>query len=231
MRNVVAGVYVVELAIGQVYIWDRGDALTLIDAGTRGSADVILDGIASIGRQPSDVRELILTHYHDDHVGDAAELVARTGARVLAHRLDAPVIEGRQPQAPPRLEPFEVALAEATQPNVPRADPVHVDAQIEDGDRVSGGGVVVHVPGHTPGSIAIYVERARLLFTGDAIASHAGAPILGVFNVDRQQAIESLRRLAQLDFDAACFGHGEPLTGNAGARIKELARTIGGRAL
>lgn len=225
MRSVVSGVYVLEFAIGQMYVRETSNGLILIDTGARGSAAAILEGIASIGRRPEDVREIVLTHYHDDHVGGAVELVARSGARVLAHRTEAPVIEGRQPQLPPKLEEFEVALAASIMPNVPRADPVGVDQQLEDGDAALGG-VVMHVPGHTAGSIALYDETAKLLFTGDTIASHAGAPILGVFNVDRGQTIASLKRLAELDVDVACFGHGEPLVGDAGARLRELSRGL-----
>jgi len=57
----------------------------------------------------------------------------------------------------------------------------------------------------------------------DTIASHDGEPGLGVFNIDRRQTVESVVRLAQLDFDVVCFGHGPPLVGNASARIRALA--------
>lgn len=82
------------------------------------------------------------------------------------------------------------------------------------------------MPGHTPGSIALLVPQLGVLCTGDTIASHEGAPILGVFNVDRAQAIESLRKQARLDFNAACFGHGAPLVGGAALRLRALAEIL-----
>jgi len=226
MQTVVRGVYLLELEFGQAYLWDWGDGLTLIDSGITGSAIAILNAVASLGRSPDELTEIVLTHYHDDHIGGAAELVEWIGANVLAHRGDAPVIRGEAPQTPPILEDFERPIAEAVLPRVPRAERVRVDREIDDGDTTSGGGVVVAVPGHTPGSIALHVPSAAVLFTGDTIASHEGEPILGVFNVDRLQTMESVVHLAQLDFDSACFGHGAPLVGNARARIQGLAESL-----
>ena len=63
------------------------------------------------------------------------------------------------------------------------------------------------VPGHTPGSVALYLPRHRVLFTGDAVArGQEGKVICGVFNVDRAQAATSLRRLATLDAAVVVVG-------------------------
>ena len=98
--------------------------------------------------------------------------------------------------------------------------------EVDDGETTAGGGLIVGVPGHTPGSIALLVPQIGVLFTGDTIASYEGAPILGVFNVDRAEAIEALRKQAALEFDVACFGHGAPLVGGAGGQIRALAETL-----
>lgn len=85
----------------------------------------------------------------------------------------------------------------------------------------------VAVPGHTPGSVAIYLPRHRVVFTGDAVARRDnGTVICGVFNVDRAQAAASFRRLAGLSVALACFGHGEPLTRNAAAALEAAARNL-----
>ena len=152
-----------------------------------------MHAIEAIGRRPEDVREILLTHCHDDHRGGAAALVARTGARVLAHRADVPV---------------------------------DVDREIDDGDATEGDGVIVGVPGHTPGSIALHVPQLGVLFTGDTIAEHQGNPILGIFNVDRARAIDSLKKQAALEFEVACFGHGAPIVGEAGGKIRALAQSL-----
>jgi glyoxylase-like metal-dependent hydrolase (beta-lactamase superfamily II) len=226
MHVVAPGIYFLELEFGQAYLWQRQERLTLIDAGIVGSAGAILDSIAALGRSASDLEEIVLTHYHHDHTGGAAGLSERTPARVVAHRLDAPVIEAQQPQLQPRLEDFEIPIAESVVGKVPPAPPVRVDRLVDDGDSVAGGAVVMHVPGHTPGSLALYIPTDKVLFSGDTIATHNGEPILGVFNVDRAQAVQSAVRQAELGVDVLCVGHGAPLPGGAGARLRQLASSL-----
>lgn len=225
-RLIVPGLHLLAFEVGQVYLWDWGEGLTVVDTGIAGSADAILDAVGAIGRRLEDVREIVLTHCHDDHRGGAAELVARTGARVIAHRADVPVIRGQQPWTMPVLMDFERPIFEAVAPKVPPADPVDVDDEVDDGATTAGGGAVVGVPGHTPGSIALLVPQLGVLFTGDTIAEYEGNPMLGVFNIDRDQAIDSLRKQAQLDFEVACFGHGAPLVGGADRKIRALAESL-----
>lgn len=225
-RLVVPGVHLLEFEIGQAYLWDWGDGLTVIDTGIDGSAPAILEAIAAIGRRPEDVREILLTHFHHDHCGGAPELVAHTRAAVMAHHADAPVIGGHQLGTPPNLEAFELPLIDSIISRVPYAQPVAVGRELTEGDVTMGGGLIVGVPGHTPGSIALLVPQLGVLFTGDTIASVEGRPILGVFNIDRAEAIRSLKKQAQLEFDVACFGHGPPLIGNANHRIRTLAETL-----
>lgn len=223
---VVPGVYLLDLGLSQAYLWDREDGLTLIDTGIAGSEAAVLGAVAAIRREPTDITEIVLTHFHDDHRGSAAALAATTGATVIAHAADADVISGREPQPPPNLTEEERPLAEAVTPLVPAAPPVEVRRVVEEGAQLPGGAIVVHVPGHTPGSMALLLPGARVLFTGDTIASVDGRPILGPFNIDRELAKESLRKQAALDVAVACFGHGAPIVGDAQVRIGELAARL-----
>jgi glyoxylase-like metal-dependent hydrolase (beta-lactamase superfamily II) len=223
---VVPGIHRMEFEIGQAYVWEWNQGLTLIDTGVTGSAEAILRAIEVLGRRPEDVREILLTHFHPDHVGGAADLVPRTGARVLAHPADAAVIRGQQAGPLPQLTERERPLAEAVASRVPPARPVAVDHEVEDGELTAGGGSILSVPGHTPGSIALLVPQLGVLFTGDTIAAHNGAPILGLFNIDRIHAIESVHKQAALEFDVACFGHGAPLVGGASEQVRALASSL-----
>jgi glyoxylase-like metal-dependent hydrolase (beta-lactamase superfamily II) len=212
-----------RFAVAQAYVWRDGGEYTLIDTGITGSADAICEALASLGG--GTLRHIVLTHCHDDHAGAAAELAERTGAEVLAGADDAPFIRGEQPQPAPKITERERPFFESITPGVPSAPPCRVDRELRDGDTIDfgGGANVVHVPGHTPGSIALYLPAHRVLFTGDTIASVEGKPILGPFNVDRALAKASFHRQAALDVDIACFGHGEPLVGDAGAALRAAA--------
>ena len=247
---VVPGVRMLPFEIGQAYIWDWGAGLTIVDSGIAGSADAILEAVSAMGRSPEDVQEIVLTHYHDDHRGGAADLARQTGARVVAHRADAPVIRGERPQAPPSLTDFERPIAEGVIARMlpsqsgeagrePRSledlarqlvtsslPPVEVHREVEDGDAIGEGGLVVHLPGHTAGSIALLVPALGVLFTGDTLASYEGKVIPGVFNVDGAGLLRSIRTVAWLEFEVACFGHGAPVVGAAGGQVRALAETF-----
>jgi glyoxylase-like metal-dependent hydrolase (beta-lactamase superfamily II) len=212
----------------QAYAVREGDGFNLVDASIAGQEDAILDALASVAGGEARVSEVLVTHGHDDHTGSAAALAQRTGARVLGPAADAAVIEGERPAPPPSLADWEVPLYEQARKNVPPAPPVALDARVGDGSTLDWehAARIVAAPGHTAGSVAVLFEDDRVLVAGDAIASFDGKPIVGVFNIDRGQATETFRRLAGLDVDVACFGHGDPLVGGAGARLAEIAASL-----
>ncbi|MFJ6755253.1 MULTISPECIES: MBL fold metallo-hydrolase [unclassified Streptomyces] len=219
--------HLLRFPIGQAYLWQDGEALTLIDSGHAGAAAEIEGAIRSLGRLPERLERIVLTHCHGDHAGAAGELAARWGAQVLAHRLDAPVIRGERPVPEPVLLDWEIPLYTHALSVVPEAPPTPVDRELEDGDALGfgDGAYVVHAPGHTDGSIGIHLPGHGVLFAGDCIAA-VGPLMLGVFNVDRGRAIDSFHRLAGLSPAIACFGHGDPLTADtAAALVKAAAET------
>ncbi len=227
--EIIPGVHVIDLGMVQAYLYQEADRLTLIDTGLGNSATAIVEAIDGAGRRAGDLRQIVVTHYHADHTGSLAELVERSGAQVLAHRLDAPVVRGEQPGEEPRLSDVEKLFFDEISKNVTPARPCPVDRELADGDEIEldGGAQVVHVPGHTAGSIAVYVPKRRALFAGDAAARMPeGQLIVGVFNVDPEQARASFRRLAQLEFDAAFFGHGAPMDNDASRAFRRLAEKL-----
>jgi glyoxylase-like metal-dependent hydrolase (beta-lactamase superfamily II) len=83
---------------------------------------------------------------------------------------------------------------------------------------------VVSTPGHTDGSVVFSFPDEKALFTGDVATSRDGQVLLGPFDVDRAAARRSFRRLADLDVETVCFGHGAPLTGDATETFRRATR-------
>ncbi len=208
----------------------EGDGLTLIDAGINGRMGALADALAEIGAGPEDIRRVVLTHIHRDHVGTVAELRELTDVEVMAHEVDAAVIEGRRSGPEPNLTAQEELIFDQITGGVPEAPPVTIDREVADGDSIDfGAGVgatVIHVPGHTAGSIALHLPESAVLFTGDAAASMDGHPIVGVFNVDGDEARRSFVRLAEFEAETACFGHGPPIIEAASSSLRRRAERV-----
>jgi len=207
-----------------------GATPALVDTGMPGSAGAILTYLDGLGLAPADLARIVITHHHLDHVGSVAAIKQRTSALLLAHPADAPFISGEQPPPPAQSAILRILFRLAA-PVLPRAEPAPVNATLQDGDRLDllGGATVVHVPGHTPGSIALHFPSERLLICGDTIG-HRGDR-LGLppkpFTVDMKQAIASIRRMAELEFDVLCPGHGAPIAGGAGEQVRAMVRELG----
>jgi len=225
--EIAPGVHTIDsLGMGRAYMVVEADRVTLIDTGLRGSADRVLNAIEAVGRRPADVRQIVITHHHMDHVGSLADLADRTGAQVMVHALDAPVVRGET--APPGPSSGGLLKPLLRRVNRPAA-PARVDRELADGDEIDclGGMLVVHTPGHTPGSISLYCRGRRLIFCGDAAANTFGLrPPIGWFTEDQAAAKDSIRKLAALDIDVALFGHGRPIEREAMARFRRLAEKL-----
>ncbi|MGW8883877.1 MBL fold metallo-hydrolase [Streptomyces sp. NPDC055749] len=221
--QVLPQLHMFRFRIGQAYLWRDGADLTLIDAGDIDSAPAIENAVRGLGLDPAGIGRIVITHGHRDHYGAAQELADRYGADILAHALDAPVIRGEEQVPDPVLLDWERPLYEHGL-TVPPAPPTRVDHELTDGDELpfGGGARIVHSPGHTPGSIGVHLARHGVLFTGDCVAG-VGQVMLGVFNIDRAQALASFRRLAALAPSTVCFGHGDPLTADAPEVLRAAA--------
>jgi glyoxylase-like metal-dependent hydrolase (beta-lactamase superfamily II) len=192
------------LRVGNAYLVTGPDDLVLVDAGLPGSAGAIVRYIRRIGRSPAELRTIILTHADIDHVGGAARLKRLTGARVAIHALDAPVLAGRTP-------PQKGGRAMRMLYRLLRFTAVEPDVELEDGDAI-GGMRVLHVPGHTRGSIALLLDDGTV-FSGDALlADRAGRvrPPDPRLALDRDQALASADRIRSLRPGILLPGHGAP---------------------
>jgi glyoxylase-like metal-dependent hydrolase (beta-lactamase superfamily II) len=223
------GLYLLPLGLSNAYVWRDKSGTTLVDTGPPGSAAAIKAALTDLGSAREDLHRIVLTHFHDDHAGSAAELAQWSGASVIAGAADAPFVSGDEAGPSPAFTPAEQELHAVVAADLESAPACRVDQKVADQEVLQFGGeaVVLSVPGHTPGSIALHLPETGLLLTGDTIAEHQGAVVLGPFNTDREQAWRSLERLAALDVEVACFGHGQPIIGSAYRALRAATDPFG----
>lgn len=222
------GIHRVEGVSSNVFLLVEDDGMAVIDTGLPGNGPKIADYIRAIGRRPEEVRLILLTHQHVDHVGGAAELARLTQAEVAAHPLDTPAIEGKGPRELPKPVLMRAAFRALM---VSRLRPVSVSHALADGEvlqvlAADGGLRVIASPGHTTGHVSFYLPGRRALFAGDAYVHRGDAimPSPAIFSTDVPEMLRSLRALSQLDVEASFPGHGRPIMDGAGARIAEVMR-------
>ena len=205
---------------GNVYLVEDGENLTLIDTGLPRNDKKIIKYIESIGHKSNDVKTIVITHFHIDHVGSLKKIKATTGAKVAAHEVEAEIISGKKTAPKPKNLLIKALTA------LVKAAPVEVDLLLKDNDKV-GRLTVIYTPGHSEGSIALFDAERKVMFVGDTVR-YIGGKIEGPperFTLDPQKAKESIGHLSSFDFDILLSGHGEPLMPNASGRLKEFYAT------
>ena len=232
MRQVVPDVWLLEgLRGANVYLLNRRNGLALVDSGMAGDMVCIVDQLHAAGHELSQMRTIVLTHAHGDHAGGAAELARRSGARVVAHRAEAPYVEQTKPLPAP--SPLRRLMNWMTNRLVFQLSACPVNRTVMEGDVIDTlrGLEVIHTPGHTPGSLALYQPERQILFCGDALFNAnpmTGRPQLQLpiplFTLDAAQARQSVAKLADLSVKVLCCGHGEPILEGAQDRISAVLR-------
>jgi glyoxylase-like metal-dependent hydrolase (beta-lactamase superfamily II) len=211
-------------------ILDEENGHTLIDTGLPGQEEAIASALADAGIGVRDLERIIFTHQDLDHVGSGAALVRQSGARALAHAVEAPYVEGELKPLKPTPEMLEQRpqMREMLQ----RLEPVGVDELLADGERLdlAGGTRVIFTPGHTPGHMSLYLERSKVLVAGDALTAEEGrlnGPNPPV-TLDAEEAARSVRRLAELDVETIVCYHGGVVSEDANGQLRRVVEESSG---
>jgi len=224
--EIVPGIHQVDGVNGNSYVIAR-DRITVVDTGIPGSGRKILAYIkAALHREPGEIGTIVITHFHMDHTSGIAVIKkAAPGARLAVHEADAPYVSGKT--GAPRHRGAKGMLLHVVESAI-GPEPVEPDVILKDGDTIDGL-TCIHIPGHTPGSIALLDEATGTLFCGD-ILRYDGKTLAespAGFTMDLAMSRESIRKLATLDFDCLLPGHGVPLKPKASKKVGEFAKSIG----
>jgi glyoxylase-like metal-dependent hydrolase (beta-lactamase superfamily II) len=192
---IVGGPDITDGRDGCVYLMNLGE-LILIDTGAGWSVERIINNVQSLGLNCKNLNKILLTHCHIDHIGGVPEIKKRFGSKIYIHKLDAPPLEtGDQ----------ILTAASWYQTSFP---PTPVDVKLNLPEEILTIGeqkiVCLHTPGHTPGSICIYLDKdgKRILFGQDL-----HGPLLSEFGSNLEDYGRSTKKLLDLDADILCEGH------------------------
>lgn len=202
-----------------MYVLKTASGLCLIDSGMPGDVKKILTQIEDQGFAPKSIQYVVLTHSHSDHRGGVSEIVRLSGAQVLAHREEKPYIEGTK--GLPTGSVFQKIFMWFEDRFAGKEKGIIVDRELVDGEKLDEiqGLQVLHVPGHTPGSICLYQKNNRILFTGDLLFN--GNPFTGhgglrfaprMFSVNPDGVIKSAKAISTIPVRILCPGHGIPIS-------------------
>ena len=229
-EEIEAGVYLISAGRANSYLL-VGDDLTLVDTGLPGEEDSVLAAIEKIGRRPEELKHILITHAHMDHMGSLAALKKVSGAQVVASSKEVDYVEGLKKTWTMGREGLGGKLFKGVlyllETFAFNYKPVPVDMPCQGGEVIDcfGGIQVIASPGHSPGSLSYYQRDRKILFTGDALS---GAPQLQLPPrlgcADYHEARKSVKKFAELDFELCLFGHGSPLTSKASLVVKRLSR-------
>jgi glyoxylase-like metal-dependent hydrolase (beta-lactamase superfamily II) len=219
------------------YVVETDGELIVVDAGLPNHWRRLLNGLDGLEYGLDDISAVVLTHGHGDHVGFAEQLRETAEAPVLVHEADMALVEGTVEGNIGELVrnlwlPAVIGLLVEFSRSGGVPSPVETVETFEDGTvlDVPGAPQVIHVPGHSDGSCALYLPDRKVLLCGDALATldiktgrRRGPQIMPIFNTDRQQAVESLDRIESLAQVTLLPGHGNPWHGEMQEAVR-LAR-------
>ena len=183
------------------WILDCNEGTILIDGGmTPAHVENIYTELKSIGKKWSDIKSILITHKHGDHIKNLPKIVELTGAPVKAHELEAPLI----------------------------SEAVGIDVEgLKDHTVLPwcGGIEIIHVPGHSEGNSSYYLKKYKAIIAGDTIFGDENSnltPPPERYCLDVVQATTEIRRLLDYDFDTFIYTHGKNIMKDAKAKVKTL---------
>lgn len=237
MKQLTDSVWQIDLGNANVYLLKGKQGLVLIDAATHGSLRKLERKLNQQGMVLQDIRHILITHAHVDHVGGLKEIQAATQAEVWVHRLEAAIIRGEAPVELPRADYLSqqdrligkmIGLMVGN-----RQDGATVHRELDSGQSLAeliDGLELLHLPGHSRGHSGFYLSKQKFLIGGD-VMMHLMPWLtrpLAAYTADMAQADQSIRLVNSLGLEALAVGHGAAIMKNTATAIARLSQKLGG---
>ncbi len=187
----------------EVYILECDGGLILIDVGfTPKCLQNIGDELADMGKTWGDIKLVLITHAHDDHIANLPKILEITGG-------------------------VEVMLGEDDRDSLKKQTGIEADMGLEHGDIIEacGGIEIVHVPGHSSGSLAFYFRGEKAMIVGDILFEDEKGNLIpppAKYSEDVESATRGIKRLLDYDFDVLLLSHGKNVLMDAKKRVEKL---------
>jgi glyoxylase-like metal-dependent hydrolase (beta-lactamase superfamily II) len=241
MPRIAEGVHRLGSDLVNFYLVEDAAGVTIVDAGLPRYYERLEAGLSETGRTWADIRALVLTHAHVDHVGFAERLRVEHGVPIQVHADDAEMARtGKVPRAerlPFAYLRFPTAyrlIGHMVRNGAAKRQRPSVARTFDDGETldVPGRPRVIHCPGHSRGCVALHFESHGVLLAGDVLCSRNpltgrdGPQVLpAAFNVSSEQALASLAKLEPVQAAVVAFGHGDPWHDGVGEAVRRARAT------
>ncbi len=231
MEKVIEGIYFIPgqdemIPDSNIYILGNSHShdLSMVDVGLIGRGEEKLETIEQAGIGLQDIKRVILTHTHFDHIGCIKEILkGLPDAEVWVHQIEGDYLERGDERVIHGNEMFAgfIRSQYGVKDGFFR---LSVHRKLDQGDVLEIGGLrweVLHIPGHSAGGIALYNAQNKVLIPGDTVYADYNIGRFDLYSADGKQLRRSLERLAQLDAEVLLPGHNRILKEGAGESIRE----------
>lgn len=207
-------VYTIPLGYTNCYLLEGDRGYVLVDAGRQHMAGFLVRRLKKLGLSPGDIRLIVITHAHFDHVGSLADIKKLCGCPVLAHPLEAVIIETGQVVIPPGTNRIGnlVSFMGSHSKGLLRFRSTRVELRVDQEYDLSSVGVagrVIPTPGHTPGSLSVLLEDGQAM-VGDLAMNFTSSTNYPIFAELPAQIRESWHKLLQQGAATIYPAHGKP---------------------
>ena len=223
LKKIAAYTYQIDLGTVNCFLVEDSKGFTLVDTGYDGDEVKIYAALKEIGKQPSDLKQIILTHLHADHAGAASTIQKSLKIPVYASETDGDSLaKGMSLRGNTKTTKglLNKILKKLFVKDIQKINAIeNINYLIDKQQLPFGNGIdVYYTPGHSAGHISLLVKSDNLLIAGDICANNLGLTP-SIVNEDLEIGLKTLKQLGEIAFDKACFGHGNPILKDAKRKL------------